>query len=78
MRTQEPLLPTDLPVEYLFELRADFDPPVLMYPVPSGTRIDAIASGGRAELRIDRGEMICRRVLRRARVRWRWCPARPR
>ncbi len=49
MRTQEPLLATDLPVEYLFELRADFDPPVLIYPVPSGTRIDAIASGGRAE-----------------------------
>jgi hypothetical protein len=49
MRTQEPLLATDLPVEFLFELRADFDPQMLIYPVPSGTRIDAIASGGRAE-----------------------------
>ena len=38
MRTQDPLLVTDLAVEYLFELRAAFDPPVLIYPVPSGTR----------------------------------------
>jgi Protein of unknown function (DUF3237) len=58
MRTQDPVVATDLPVEYLFELRVDFDPPMLMYPVPSGTRVDAIATRGRAEGPRLRGDVL--------------------
>jgi Protein of unknown function (DUF3237) len=49
MHTEDPPVATDLPVDYLFELRVEFDPPMLMYPVPFGTRVDAVAARGRAE-----------------------------
>jgi Protein of unknown function (DUF3237) len=55
---RDPLLVTDLPVEYLFELRVDFDPAMLIYPTPVGTRIDAIASGGKAEGRRFNGSVL--------------------
>jgi Protein of unknown function (DUF3237) len=58
MDTPDPLLVTDLPVEYLFEFRVDFDPAMLIYPTPVGTRIDAIASGGKAEGPRFNGELL--------------------
>lgn len=38
--------PDALPVTPLCEVRVAFDPAMLVYPTPSGLRIDAIASGG--------------------------------
>lgn len=49
MKISDPLLVTGLAVEYLFEFQVGFEPAMLIYPTPSGMRIDAIASGGKAE-----------------------------
>ena len=49
MRATEPPLVSELPVEYLFQFRVEFEPAMLIYPTPFGTRIDAIAARGRAE-----------------------------
>ena len=49
MDTPDALMVTDMPVEYLFEFRVDFDLAMLIYSTPVGMRIDAIASGGKAE-----------------------------
>jgi hypothetical protein len=49
MTTTETAPPTGsdvLPVRYLCEVGVTFDPAMLVYEVPSGLRIDAIASGG--------------------------------
>jgi Protein of unknown function (DUF3237) len=54
----DPLRVTDLAVAYLFEFRVDFDPAMLIYPTPVGMRIDAIASGGKAEGRRFNGEVL--------------------
>ena len=58
METWDPLLVTELPVEYLFEFRVDFEPAMLIYPTPFGMRIDAIASGGKAEGPRFNGEVL--------------------
>jgi len=45
----DPQLITELLVDYMFEFRVDFEPEMLIYPTPFGTRIDAIVSGGQAD-----------------------------
>jgi Protein of unknown function (DUF3237) len=56
--TSQPQLVTQLPVEYLFEFHVDFDPAMLIYPTPFGTRIDAIAARGKAEGPRFSGEVL--------------------
>jgi Protein of unknown function (DUF3237) len=49
MRVSDPPLVSGLPVDYLFEFRVEFEPAMLIYRTPFGTRIDAIAARGKAE-----------------------------
>lgn len=58
MDLHDPVLVTDLPVEYLFELNVAFHPAMLVYPTPFGTRIDAITSRGKAEGPRFNGEVL--------------------
>ena len=58
MDMPDPLLVTELAVEYLFEFQVDFEPAMLIYPTPFGTRIDAIAAGGKAEGPRFKGEVL--------------------
>jgi len=58
MTTTDPRTIDHLPVEYLFEFRVDFDPAMLVYATPYGTRIDAIASGGTAAGPRFNGEVL--------------------
>ena len=48
METLSPSIVSELPVDYLCEFRVDFEPAMLMYLTPFGSRIDAIAARGKA------------------------------
>lgn len=58
MTITDPHQLTQLEVDYLVELRVHFEPAMLIYPTPFGTRIDAISSGGTATGPRFNGEVL--------------------